>query len=197
MAKEKDEKDEKDVTKTPELSEAEQKIAAAKKEIEEGYRDLVIMQKRFKREVAAHEAGGKGKRITLPEFGGAYDAIERVTEHDVIRMKEMAEMEKFGNEKLRIRVEQSGVPGDLPVIVVTVNGTNQAIIRGHEQFVRRKYVESLARSRVTNYSQSVPDGSKPDVISMNDHTSPTYPFTVLEDPHPRGKEWLLAILAQP
>jgi len=189
----KDEKEEKEVK----LSEADQKIADAKKEIEDGYRDLVIMQRKFKREVAAFEAGGKDKKITLPEFRGAYDSVEQVTEQDVIKLKEMAEMEKFGNELLLVRVEQSGVPGDLPVIVVTVNGTNQPIIRGHEQRIRRKYVESLARSRVTSYTQSVPDGSKPDVISMDDHTAPTYPFTVLEDPHPRGKEWLLAIIAQP
>ncbi len=186
-------KDEKEVK----LSEEDQKTADAKKEIEAGYKDLVIMQRRFKREVAAFEAGGKDKKITLPEFRGEYESVEQVTERDVIKLKEMAKMEKFGNELLLVRVEQSGVPGDLPVIVVTVNGTNQAIIRGHEQRIKRKYVESLARSRITNYTTSVPDRSQPDVINLDPHTAPTYPFTVLEDPHPRGKEWLLAILAQP
>jgi len=167
---------------------------AAQKEIEQGYKDLIIARKRFKRETAAYEVG-KGRSITLPEFGS--QGIERVTEDDIIKEKNMLEMEKFANELLLVRVSPSIIPGDVPVIVVTVNGTNQAIIRGFEQRIKRKYVAALAQSRVTSYVQTTPDQSKPDVLQMNDRTAPTYPFSVLDDPHPRGPDWLKAILAQP
>ena len=184
----------KDVKTDDKKEPTKEELDAAKKEIEQGYRDLIIARKRFKRETEAHEVG-KGKKTTLPEFG--YTNIEKVTEDDIIKEKNMLEMEKFANDLLRVRVSPSVVQGDVPVIVVTVNGVNQAIIRGHEQMIKRKYVAALAQSRITSYVQTTPDGSKPDVIQMDDRTAPTYPFSVLEDPHPRGPDWLKAILAQP
>ena len=60
----------------------------------------------------------------------------------------------------------------------------------------RKYVEALARSRVTNYEQVVLNPSEPDKISMNPISQLTYPFVVREDRNPKGRAWLEAIVGQ-
>jgi len=106
------------------------------------------------------------------------------------------EMEAFMNDMLLIIVHESPLEGQLEVIAPQVNGVNQPIVRGKETRVKRKYVEALARSTVTNYRQTTPDASKPDNIQMIPRTSVTYPFSVLHDPHPKGREWLKQLTAQ-
>jgi len=137
-----------------------------------------------------------GRNMTLGEIGDG-KGIEVQSPQDIIKMKARADLEEFMNQVLTIEVMKDGTQGAYPVITPNVNGINQPIIRGKVQKVKRKYVEALARSRITNYEQEVPDPSKPDVMDMLDITTPTYPFRVTHDPHPRGSEWLQAILDQP
>jgi hypothetical protein len=73
---------------------------------------------------------------------------------------------------------------------------NQPIIRGRQQKVKRKYVEALARCRVTKYEQQVMDPMRPENIQMVERTALSYPFAVIEDPHPNGRAWLESILDQ-
>lgn len=131
--------------------------------------------------------------LGLSEIGDP-GPIERVSESDFI---EVAKTEKFMNDILTIIVHESVEDGSLEIITPSVNGVNQPIIRGIESNVKRKYVETLARSRMTKYVQKTPDPSRPDNIQMVERTSLTYPFSVLHDPHPNGRAWLKAILAQP
>lgn len=134
----------------------------------------------------------KGRSLTLDEVGEP-GPIEKVSETEFI---ETAKLEAFMQEELKVVVAVDGTPGALPVVVITVNGKNQPIIRGRAQLIRRKYVEAMARSRITNYEQEVPDPRKPENIQMIDKTAMTYPFTVAGDSD-IGVEWLNAILAQP
>lgn len=120
--------------------------------------------------------------------------IEKVSESNFVAE---AELEQFMNEVLTVVVADSTEDGALDIICPSVNGVNQPIIRGHEQKVRRKYVEALARSRITKYTQRVIDPTRPDNIQMQERTSLTYPFTVVHDPNPKGRAWLKGILAQP
>lgn len=164
----------------------QEKIAADKVQIE--------IFKRTKAKEAEEVASGRN--MTLGEIGDG-KGIEVQSERDIVKMKAAAELEEFMNQILTIEVMKDGMQGAYTVITPNVNGLNQPIIRGRVQEVKRKYIEVLARSRITNYEQEVPDGSKPDVIQMNDITSITYPFRILKDPHPRGGEWLQSILDQP
>jgi len=132
--------------------------------------------------------------MTLGEIHDGGGVIEQASEVDI---RKVAELSAFMHEKLVVYVHPGMTSGDLPVIVVTVNGTNQPIIRGRQQTIRRKYVESLARSRITNYEQATPDSSKPENIQMIPNSSPTYPFSVYEDPNRLGPAWLEAIMSQP
>ena len=130
-----------------------------------------------------------GPDKTLGEVGEG-KGIEKAQETDILT-------EAFMNDILTVVVWEDNRPGSNPVVVPNVNGTNQPIIRGLRQKIKRKYVEILARSRITNYEQETPDPSKPENITMKDITALTYPFSVEHDPHPDGRVWLQSILDQP
>lgn len=172
------------------------KIAAELEEkqraIEEDTRALRALRKKFNKEIDVFEIA-KGSQITLQEIGNG-KGIERVTEKDFVKS---AELERFMNEKVKIYVHPDGTQGALSVIVVTVNGVNQPIIRGRDQVVKRKYVEVLARSTITTYQQLTPDPTKPENIQMDNIVASTYPFTVREDKNPKGWPWLESIMKQP
>lgn len=144
---------------------------------------------------ANNDGLAKGKVGTLDEIG-AKEGIERVTENDFAKA---AELEAFMNEMLTVVVHPAAAAeeGALEIILPNVNGLNQPIIRGKEQNIKRKYVEVLARCRTTKYVQKVPDLTRPENVQMEEKTALTYPFVVIKDPNPNGREWLKAILAQP
>lgn len=141
-----------------------------------------------------HDAEVKsGAAFTLDEIGEG-KGIETVKD---VEAKAAMELEKFMNDILEVVVHEDGQPGSLDVILLTVNGTNQPIIRGRVQKIRRKYVESLARSRITAYEQRVMDPTRPENIQMIPKVALTYPFSVRKDPSRNGAAWLDAILSTP
>jgi len=148
----------------------------------------------FKKELSVHtENIGKGKIIPNQELGQDTRGIERVSPHDFVKQ---AELESFMNDILTIYVHPSTDKEDNPVIVPNVNGVNQPIIRGKNCFIKRKFVEALARGRSTRYEQKFPDSSKPHRYVMSPDTVVTNSFIIRDDPHPKGAEWLQAILAE-
>lgn len=175
-----------------EQDEISAKLKAAQSELDDKIKSFEKRLVSFNKDREAFVVA-QGKPIGIGEIGES-PGIEMVTEKDFI---EVSKMEAFMNEKVKVYLSPDGTQGALDIVVVTVNGINQPIIRGKEQWIKRKYVEALARSRITTYQQQTPDPTKPDVIQMIDITSITYPFAVREDPNPRGWPWLSAILDQP
>lgn len=148
----------------------------------------------FKKEMTVHtETIGKGIPITNIELGKDTRGIDRVSPHDFVKQ---AELENFMNDTLTIFVHPSNDKEDNQIIVPNVNGINQPIIRGQNCLVKRKFVEALARGRSTRYEQKFPNPSKPHRYVMSPDTVVTNAFVVREDPHPRGHDWLKAILAE-
>lgn len=139
------------------------------------------------------DVGGErtGRTGTLGEIGK--EPIEPVSEHDFVKA---AELEEFMNQEILIRVHEDNSPNALPVVTPSVNGVNQPIIRGKQQWVRRKYVEAMARGTHTRYEQRAMDPGRPENIQMIERTAITYPFTVYEDPHPNGAAWLESIMSE-
>lgn len=133
----------------------------------------------------------KGKTLGINEIGTA-DSIDPVSEADFVSE---VEKNKFMNDPIRILVHESQVDGELDIICVTVNQLNQPIRRGEETIVKRKYVEALARAKTTRWAQQM-DPLERERIKMVEKTTLSYPFSVLEDPHPNGRHWLKAILAE-
>jgi hypothetical protein len=143
---------------------------------------------------AVNEALGQGKNMGLGEIGDP-GPIEVATEQDII--SKAVQLEKFMHEPVTLVIHPSTEEGALEVVTPSVNGINQPIVRGVETTVKRKYVEALARGRMTRYEQQTPDPTRPENIQMLDRTALIYPFTVVNDANPRGREWLKGILSQP
>ena len=139
--------------------------------------------------------GGQTDRapIDLGEIGDP-GPVEKVSETEFV---EAAKLEEFMNEKVLVYILPGTDEGDLEIITPTVNGVNQPIIRGKQQWVRRKVVEALARGRITRYAQRVPDGARPDNIQMVPMEGFSYPFQVMQDKNQSGAAWLEAIKNQP
>jgi len=130
--------------------------------------------------------------IKSGEFGVAAP-IEKVSEADFVKT---AELEEFMNQNLLINVNKSSNKEDNPVVVPGVNGVNMPILRGVDTWVKRKYVESLARCRHTRMEQRIPDVANPDKFVMDQNTSLKDQFVVKKDPHKYGFDWLEAILRE-
>lgn len=128
-------------------------------------------------------------KLMLSELGLAEAGIQTEPAPDL-------NLAAFMEEPVLLYVHPDTTPGSLDVILPTVNGINMPIIRGKDQWVKRKYVEALARSRITAYTQQVPDASRPENIQMVPATQLTYPFSVREDKNPQGRAWLENIIRQ-
>lgn len=173
------------------VEEREVALKAREEAFEQDLKKLNITRK-YLHEIEVVKAAA-GEALSLDEIGKNMSGIKTVTEID----RAQVEMEQFMQELVVVNVYPDGTQGALDVILVTVNGTNQGIIRGKDQQVKRKYIEALARSRIINYVQEVPDPTRPENIQMKPLAGLTYPFSVREDRNPRGQAWLDSILRQP
>ncbi len=173
------------------LSEREKALKEREEALERDLKKLNLIRSHLHEYEATTTANGKP--LTLSEIH-EHRAIEGVKGEN---LNDVMALEAFMNEPVTIHVYTDGTPGSLEVITPTVNGVNQPIIRGRDQTVKRKYVEVLARSKVTVYRQEVADPSHPERIQMVPITNLTAPFVVREDKNPKGRAWLEHILAQP
>lgn len=99
-------------------------------------------------------------------------------------------MLQFMEEKVGIIVHDSTDKLAQPIPEVWNGGRVQRFIRGQEQFVKRKFVEVMARARRTVYVQErYRDADGNDAIRHVPHTSSMYPFSVTQDT-PDGRLWL-------
>jgi hypothetical protein len=181
--------EEKTIMSAQEMQAKEAELRAREEALERDLKSLNIIRSHLKEFEATSVA--QGKTLTLAEVGKA-QSIEMVTEREFA-----AEQELFMNELVTINVYTDATQGALEVITLTVNGINQPVIRGLDQTVKRKYVECLARSRVTSYKQITRNANEPDKIEMLPMSGLTYPFSLREDRNPKGPAWLQAILQQP
>lgn len=102
----------------------------------------------------------------------------------------------FANEMITVMVHESTDKTAHPFPEVEVNGRIQRFVRGHEQTVRRCFVEKLARLKLTtfdNLKTKNVDGE--DVYRYPSHTGLLYPF-VLINPTEKDTRWLKGILAE-
>jgi hypothetical protein len=119
--------------------------------------------------------------------------------------KEHLEMIAFSRQMVTIVINDSAEKnaenpiycannGNLPM----VDGKPGWLFRNKEYTIERRFVESLARAKITSYTQrdEVAPDSTPHKI-MVPHTACRYPFRVIHDPHPRGADWLKSVLLEP
>jgi hypothetical protein len=123
--------------------------------------------------------------------------IEAVIAHQ----KDLARIvkeEAFLNEPVTIHIESTGNENEPPSFVLNVNGLSQPIFRDVDITMRRCFVEVLARCKETKFIPQEADMRNPLATNIpRGKTGFTYPFRVIEDKNPIGREWLNAVRAEP
>lgn len=130
------------------------------------------------------------------------DVIQEVeVTGDVYSLNDKAEKLKFLEEPVRVFLYEGG-KNDMPFVHLQVNGecalpgNDPRVMRGQEHTLKRKFVESLARMRSVSYSQPFAgiDAARENVYRPQ--VSVQYPFSVIQDPNPKGGAWLKSIMGQ-
>lgn len=156
---------------------------------------------RIKREIVAHEDVTQVGQDQVREFSSTESAQ---LNHPVIepvpgpRINEKIEAAAFDASPVTIVVHESTNDNDDSVVETWVNGRAQRFIRGQHQTVKRMYVEALARTKKTGYGQEkFVDQAGFDSYRYPSRTALRYPFSLIEDRHPKGGQpWLQKILAE-
>lgn len=143
---------------------------------------------------------GQDKSVILPADGSIVQAVEDLREvvvADKPIQDDYAKALAFSEEKITIMLNDDNDPNAENPVQVACNGVNQFFLRGQPQEVKRKYVEILARAKRTRIATpEVTDASGSRTNQIRQSTSLRYPFTVLNDPNPRGPAWLRGLLSE-
>lgn len=123
------------------------------------------------------------------------EKFEQVNEFDY---RKIAEYELFMEEKVLVEIPKSTNPNDDPYIPLGVNGVIQPVLRGVQQWIKRKYLEVLVRAQPKTY-QTVEEfdhttGYK--TVRLTSTQGEKYPYRVLDDRNPKGMPWLRQILSE-
>jgi hypothetical protein len=120
------------------------------------------------------------------------EVIDRVPPQDTL--KTLAFME----ELVTVVVHKSHEKNAEAVVTIWNDGRSQPFVRGVPNMVKRKFVECLARAKLTVFDQDVHvDRSTGEGVNrMIPNTGLKYPFDVIQDKNPRGRAWLQSILAE-
>lgn len=136
----------------------------------------------------------------LSQLNGAEVAVPVIVDDQTIEPVVNMEIadpssEAFMNEIVEVVIHTTADEEEEPHIVLNVNGINQPFFREVPVRCRRMFVEVLARCKQTKYKQ-VTDPNDMTRQELQPRTANVYPFTVLQDPNPKGRAWLRAVLAE-
>lgn len=135
----------------------------------------------------------------LSHLNGAEVAAPIITSDQVIEPVVNLEIadpsnEAFMNEIVEVTIQSTAQEDEEPHIVLNVNGINQPFFRDVPTRCRRMFVEVLARCKQTKYKQ-VTDPYDMTRSHLDGRTALVYPFQC-NDPNPKGRAWLKAVLAE-
>lgn len=111
--------------------------------------------------------------------------------------QEKLAMMKFMNDNVTVHVHSTSDKQAEQIFELFINGERQVFRRNEKKTVPRRFVDLLARLKPTTYTQrEITDANGDKSIAFDPHTGLRYPFSVVDDPHPRGGEWLRSVLAE-
>lgn len=97
----------------------------------------------------------------------------------------------FYEEPVEIEVhESSDRDNPDPIVDLYCQGVPQRIIRGQPIVVKRKYVQILANARQVSMSTEARVDNGEAINRVNKRSALRYPFSVIHDANPRGRDWL-------
>lgn len=125
--------------------------------------------------------------------------IEAISGKDAQELAALAREEAFMNEFVTVQFHAPSDPNQPTFVPIRAGDLMVSVPRdGRPYVIKRKYVEVVARAKMTRYSQVrrvLANGEE--IVENVPHTALTYPFSVLEDKNPRGRAWLEKVLSDP
>lgn len=142
---------------------------------------------------------GQGTTRTLKSTGEAKDALGAAGFEIVDRPvdPEKMAMMAFMDEPVTIRIATTTDKNAEQVFELNINGKVEFFRRGEVKTVKRYFVDRLARLKETAFSQQEvlnKEGIKDILHTPN--TALKYDFSIVEDRHPRGADWLKHVLSE-
>lgn len=97
----------------------------------------------------------------------------------------------FYEEPVEIEIhESSDNDNPDPIVDLYCQGVPQRIIRGQAITVKRKYVQILTNARHVSMSTEARVDGDNVINRVNKRSALRYPFSVIHDANPRGRDWL-------
>lgn len=106
---------------------------------------------------------------------------------------------KFNEEVIEIMLQPSSEENAPMVVDVYVNGEAKWIPVGQQVPLKRKFVEVLMRSKpvsIQTEHESHQSGAKVINNRIIRNTRAKYPLSILNDPNPKGREWVNRIMRE-
>jgi hypothetical protein len=146
-----------------------------------------------------NDVGQDNPRL-MKTTGKAKDALEPAriipVDNPELDQEKLANM-AFMEEMVEIYIQPTSDKQAAPIFDVGCNGQREFFRRGETKAVKRKFVNILAGSKITTFTQQRrqnKEGIFEDVQIPT--TSLAYPFSVTRDDNPLGAHWLRSVLAQ-
>lgn len=96
----------------------------------------------------------------------------------------------FNEELVEIVVDESSDPHAENPVPVGVNGQYVYFKRGEATTCKRKFVEALCARNVNIRTEETRNNLGEMGTNIRSTSAIRYPFTMLNDPNPKGREWL-------
>jgi hypothetical protein len=136
---------------------------------------------------------GQNTHIDMPAEG----VIDRSEMHEEgieivqnVKLDDYAAELAFMEEKIEIEVHESTDQNAHALVDVYCNGVAQRFIRGQRQVVKRKFVNILVDARQTAMKTTTQVNGDDVVNRIDKHTALRFPFSVMRDDNPKGRDWL-------
>lgn len=147
--------------------------------------------------------------IEIPSEGAIERPAEVVTPLEAADKDDYVDQLAFNEEPVTIELlpgQDENAPPSIPVWVngvgaqVLINGKWVVITYlpvGRQITVKRKVLETIARAKPTHIKTNVVEQPGKDPVNMIDRRNyMRYPFNIIEDKNPKGRDWLSRILAE-
>ena len=102
----------------------------------------------------------------------------------------------FMEEEITVMVQESSDENAENPVIVGCNGVFKQFFRGQPTLAKRKFVDCLIvkSGRVT--TPKIRNGAGEDAFAIRQHSAHKFPFTIIEDRNPKGREWVMRRLAE-
>jgi len=143
---------------------------------------------------------GQDAPRVVKSTGDAREAISPAVIEPVDRPMAHLDSEKmammaFMNEEIDVHIHSVQDKNAEQIFELFINGQREVFRRNERKKVKRRFVDLLARLKPTTFTHREVTSSEGgrDVV-YDQHTGLRYPFSVMNDPHPRGADWLRSVL---